>query len=76
MKNLSITMIIAFALLTSVYGQEKTGERKWTIDPETGDTIYTESVTISEIGRYYATQQYDNHQPAQVFTLLQYFILS
>lgn len=48
MKNLSITMIIAFALLTSTFGQEKTGERKWTIDPETGDTIYTESVIISE----------------------------
>jgi len=48
MKTLSITMIVAFALLTSAFGQEKTGEKKWMIDPETGDTIYTEFVIISE----------------------------
>jgi hypothetical protein len=48
MKTLSITMIVAFALLTSAYGQERTDEKKWTIDPVTGDTIYTESVTIAE----------------------------
>ena len=48
MKILSITMIVLFALLASAFGQEKTGERKWTIDPETGDTIYTEAVIISE----------------------------
>jgi len=47
MKTLSITMIVAFVLIASAFGQEKTGERKWTIDPETGDTIYTESVIIS-----------------------------
>jgi hypothetical protein len=41
-------MIVAFALLTSAYGQERTDEKKWTIDPVTGDTIYTESVTIAE----------------------------
>jgi len=48
MKILSITVMIVIAILASAFGQEKTGERKWTIDPETGDTIYTESVTISE----------------------------
>jgi len=41
-------MIVAFVLLASAFGQEKTGEKKWTIDPETGDTIYTEAVNISE----------------------------
>jgi hypothetical protein len=40
--------MIAIAILTSAYGQERTDEKKWTIDPVTGDTIYTESVTIAE----------------------------
>jgi hypothetical protein len=48
MKIFSITMMIAIAILTSAYGQERTDEKKWTIDPVTGDTIYTESVTIAE----------------------------
>jgi hypothetical protein len=48
MKILSVTMVIVAAMLASVFGQEKTGEKKWTIDPETGDTIYVESVIISE----------------------------
>jgi hypothetical protein len=48
MKILSITMMIVIAIFTSVNAQERTGEKKWTIDPETGDTVYTESVTISE----------------------------
>ena len=48
MKILSVTMVIVAAMLTSAFGQEKTDEKKWTIDPETGDTIYVESVIISE----------------------------
>jgi hypothetical protein len=48
MKIFSITMMIAIVILTSTYGQERTDEKKWTIDPVTGDTIYTESVTIAE----------------------------
>ena len=48
MKILSITMMIAIAILTSAYSQERTDEKKWTIDPVTGDTIYTESITIAE----------------------------
>lgn len=35
-------------MLSSGFGQERTGEKKWTIDPATGDTIYTEAVTISQ----------------------------
>jgi hypothetical protein len=48
MKTLSIAMIVLFVFFASGYGQEKTEEKKWTIDPETGDTIYVESVIISE----------------------------
>jgi hypothetical protein len=48
MKILSITMMVLVAMLTSGYGQERTDERKWTIDPATGDTIFTKSVIISE----------------------------
>lgn len=48
MKTLTITMMIAIALLTSGFGQERTDEQKWTIDPETGDTLFTSSVIISE----------------------------
>jgi len=48
MKILSITMMITFAILTSGFGQERSDEQKWTIDPETGDTIFTQSVIISE----------------------------
>lgn len=48
MKILSITMMITFAILTSGFGQERTDEQKWTIDPEIGDTIFTQSVIISE----------------------------
>ena len=48
MKTLSITMIMLIAILTSGFGQERTDEKKWTIDPETGDTIFTKSVIISD----------------------------
>jgi hypothetical protein len=36
-----------FICLTT-FGQDRTDEKKWTIDPETGDTIYTEAVIISQ----------------------------
>ena len=58
MKILSVTMVIVAAMLASAFGQEKTGEKKWTIDPETGDTIYVESVIISGIRRYHTTQRH------------------
>ena len=48
MKTLSLTLLLFGLFLSTGFGQEKTGEKKWTIDPETGDTIYTESVIISE----------------------------
>ena len=48
MKTLSLTLLIGAAICSACFGQVRTGERKWTIDPETGDTIYTEAVIISE----------------------------
>lgn len=48
MKILSMTMMVLTVIFTTAFGQEKTGEKKWTIDPETGDTVYTETVIISE----------------------------
>jgi len=48
MKTLILGLTICFLAACSVLGQERTDERKWTIDPETGDTIYTEAVTISQ----------------------------
>jgi hypothetical protein len=35
-------------MFSSALGQDRTDEKKWTIDPETGDTIYTEAVIISQ----------------------------
>lgn len=48
MKTFSLTLLIGVALFSIGFGQERTDEKKWTIDPETGDTIYVESVIISE----------------------------
>jgi len=48
MKTLSLALLMGVVMLSSGFGQEKTDEKKWTIDPETGDTIYTESVIISK----------------------------
>jgi hypothetical protein len=48
MKTILLTVIIGFLAAYSAWGQERTDEKKWTIDPETGDTIYTESFVISE----------------------------
>jgi hypothetical protein len=47
-KTLSLTVLIGLTMLSFSYGQERTDERKWTIDPETGDTIYSEAVIISQ----------------------------
>jgi len=48
MKTLLLTLIMSFLAVFSGLGQDRTDEKKWTIDPETGDTIYTESVAISQ----------------------------
>ena len=48
MKTLSLSLLISFLMLSFSFGQDKTDEKKWTIDPETGDTVYTEAVIISQ----------------------------
>jgi hypothetical protein len=48
MKTILLTAIICFVAVHSVLGQERTDEKKWTLDPVTGDTVYTEAVTISQ----------------------------
>ena len=48
MKTMLFTLLMSIVMLSIGFGQERTDERKWTIDPETGDTIYTESVVISQ----------------------------
>lgn len=49
MKNtLSLFVIIGLAMLSSGFGQERTDEKKWTIDLVTGDTLYTQAVIVSE----------------------------
>lgn len=48
MKTLSLTILFGLLIFASSFGQERTDERKWTIDPVTGDTIYSEAVIISQ----------------------------
>ncbi|MBU1101201.1 MAG: hypothetical protein KKA84_12440 [Bacteroidetes bacterium] len=47
MKSL-LTLALIFALTMSVFGQEKTKETKTTTNKESGETVTTESVIISE----------------------------
>ena len=48
MKTLSIALLIVGVMLSSSFGQERTDEKKWTVDPETGDTLFTTSVLVSQ----------------------------
>lgn len=48
MKILPLSLLIGFALLSVAFGQDKTDEQKWTVNPETRDTVYTESVIVSQ----------------------------
>lgn len=48
MKTLLISLLIGSAFLLTASGQDRTDERKWNINPATGDTVYTEAVIISE----------------------------
>ncbi|NWF88386.1 MAG: hypothetical protein HXY50_02885 [Ignavibacteriaceae bacterium] len=48
MKKLFITLVILVTYIPISVGQERTEEKKWTIDPVTGDTVYTEAVMISQ----------------------------
>jgi hypothetical protein len=48
MKIFLLALSMGASIIVTGFGQEKTNERKWTINPATGDTIYTESVAISK----------------------------
>lgn len=48
MKTLSLFLLFILTMALSAFGQDRTEEKKWTIDPETEDTIYTEAVIISQ----------------------------
>ena len=48
MKTLFLALLIVTSIISTGFGQERTDEKKWTIDSETGDTIYTEAVIISQ----------------------------
>jgi hypothetical protein len=48
MKSLTIVLIVFLMGLFSSFAQERTDETKVTINPETGDTTFTESVIISQ----------------------------
>ena len=48
MKTILFTTLISLLIFTSAFCQDKTQEKKWTVDPETGDTVYTESLIISK----------------------------
>ena len=49
MKTLLLSLLTSCLIFFSASGQVRTDERKWTIDSETGDTIYSEAVIISQI---------------------------
>lgn len=48
MKTLLYLMLMCSATLGITFGQDRTEEKKWSIDPATGDTIYTEAVVLSQ----------------------------
>jgi hypothetical protein len=48
MKTLLFSLLIGSAILLTASAQDRTDERKWNIDPATGDTVYTEAVIISQ----------------------------
>jgi hypothetical protein len=47
MKTFLLLSLTSLTIIASVCGQERTNEKKWTIDPATGDTVYTEAVIVS-----------------------------
>ena len=48
MKLFALTLFIGIVSFSAGLCQERTDEKKWTIDPVTGDTIYTTSVIIAQ----------------------------
>jgi len=48
MKTFSLALLIGGMFISSNFGQERTDEKKWTIDPQTDDTLFTSSVIVSQ----------------------------
>ncbi len=48
MKTLFLSLLISLAMFLSAFGQDRTGEIRVTVNPETGDTTFTQSVIISQ----------------------------
>ena len=48
MKTLFLSLLISLAMFLSAFGQDRTGEIRITVNPETGDTTFTQSVIISQ----------------------------
>ncbi len=48
MRTILLSLLIGTVMLASAFGQDRTDEKKWSIDPKTGDTLYTEAVIISQ----------------------------
>ena len=48
MKTLILSLLISLAMFLSAFGQDLTGEIRVTVNPETGDTTFTQSVIISQ----------------------------
>ena len=48
MKTLLLSLLISLAMFLSAFGQDRTDETRITVDPETGDTLFSKSVIISQ----------------------------
>lgn len=48
LRTLLFSLLMGFMILATAFGQDSTKQRTWTIDPESGDTILTESVIVSQ----------------------------
>jgi len=48
MKTFLLTLMLSILAVCSGLAQERTDEKKWTVDSETKDTVYTEAVIISQ----------------------------
>jgi hypothetical protein len=48
MKTFLISSFFCCLMFTSAFTQDSTSQRRWTIDPESGDTVYSEAVIVSQ----------------------------
>ena len=48
MKTFLLALMLSILAVCSGLGQERTDEKRWTVDSETKDTVFTEAVIISQ----------------------------